>query len=64
MIATLNQEKKAVPNFIIELKKGFTIGLQMDPGLTFMFSGKYLFHQQMILDGNDTNESCFINLAS
>ena len=63
VITTPNQEKKQAPIFIIELKKGFTIGLQMDPGLTFMFSGKYLLHRQMILDGNSTND-CFINFAS
>ena len=36
----------------------------MDPGMTFMFSGKDLFHQQMILDMNSTNECIFFNFAS
>ena len=64
VITTPNQAKIKVPIFIFELKKGCTIGLQMNPGLTFMFSGKYLCHRQMILDGNQTNDSSFINLAS
>ena len=36
----------------------------MDPGLSFMFIGKYLYHRQMILDSNDAKERSFINLAS
>ena len=64
MITTPNQCTKNVPTFLFEIKKGYTIGLHMDPGLTFMFSGKYLFHRQMILDQKDTNDSTFINLAS
>ena len=63
MITTPNQEKKQAPIFIIELQKGYTIGLQMDSGLTFMFSGKHLLHRQMILDGTSTHDY-FINFAS
>ena len=64
VITTPNQVTNVVPIFLFEIKKGFTVGLQMDPGLTFMFSGKYLFHRQMILDQIDTTNSTFINLAS
>ena len=50
VIATPNQDTKDVPYFLFDLRKGFTVGLQMNPGLTFMLTGKYLFHRQMILD--------------
>ena len=64
IITTPNQDKNTAPIFLFEIQKGFTIGLQMDPGLSFMFSGKYLYHRQMILDSNDAKERSFINLAS
>ena len=64
VITTPSQHTNVVPISLFEIQKGFTIGLQMDPGLTFMFSGKYLFHRQMVLDQKDTNDSTFINLAS
>ena len=64
VIAVPNQKERSLPTFIIELKKGYTIGLKMDPGMTFMFSEKYLFHRQMILDMNSTNEHLFFNFAS
>ena len=64
VITTPNQGQKTVPIFLFEVQKGFTIGLQMDPGLTFMFSGKYLYHRQMLLDGKDENTTSYINLAS
>ena len=57
-------KEQSVPNFIIKLKKDYTIGLKMDPGMTFMFSGKHLFHRQMILDMNSTNECIFFNFIS
>ena len=44
--------------FIFELIKGDTIGIKMDPGVTFVFSGKYLMHIQIRL-GNICNESDF-----
>ena len=64
IITTPQQDKKCAPIFLFEIKKGFTVGLQMDPGLSFMFSGKYLYHRQMVLDRKDTNERGYINLAS
>ena len=64
VIATPNQEEEKAPIFVFELKKGYTIGLQMDPGLTLMFSGKYLWHRQMILGNNKSTKSCFIDFAS
>ena len=64
VIATPNQEEKKASIFVFELKKGYTIGLQMDPGLTLMFSGKYLWHRQMILGNNKSTKSCFIDFAS
>ena len=50
VVTVPNQKEKTVPYFIFEFKKGFTFGLQMDHGLSFLFSGQYLFHRQMILD--------------
>ena len=64
VIAVPNQKERYVPDFIIEMKKGYTIGLKMNPGMTFMFSDKYLFHRQIILDINSTNECIFFNFAS
>ena len=63
-ITTPNQNTETVPIFLFEFKKGFTIGLRMDPGLTFKFSGKYPHHRQMIPDDSGAKNSCFINLAS
>ena len=64
VITTPNQDKHTVPIFLFEIQKGFTIGLQMDPGVTFMFSGKYLYHRQMVLDVKDKESTSYINLAS
>lgn len=64
VITTPNQHTDNVPVFLFEFKKGYTLGLQMDPGLTFMFSGKYLYHRQMLPDMNDERNRCYINLAS
>ena len=59
-----NQKDQTVPYFIFELKKGFTLGLQMDHGLSFLFSGQYLFHRQMLLDAKQPKDSNFFNFAS
>ena len=48
----------------MNFKKGFTLGLQMDHGLSFLFSGQYLFHRQMILDVKQPKDSSFFNFAS
>ena len=64
IITTPNQNISTVPYFLFDIKKGFTIGLEMNPGLTFMFSGKYLYHRQMILDEHNIDKSCYINLSS
>ena len=64
VITIPNQKEKRVPYFIFELKKGFTIGLKMDHGLTFLFSGQHLFHRQMLLDEIPASESNFFNFAS
>ena len=39
VITTPNQNTDATPVFLFEFKKGFTLGLQMEPGLTFVFLG-------------------------
>ena len=36
----------------------------MDHGLSFLFSGQYLFHRQMILDVKPRKEYNFFNFAS
>ena len=50
--------------FVIELKKGHTVGIKMDPGLTFMFSGRYLMHRQSINDKGNGKENTFVNFTS
>ena len=64
VITTPNQKVTSVPYFILELRKGFTLGMEMNPGTTFMFSGKYLFHRQMILDTDSVKAKYFVNFAS
>ena len=51
-------------NFIFDLKKGQTIGLSLQPGLSFMYSGKYMTHRQSINQNHANANEVFINLAS
>ena len=59
IITIPNQKETRVTYFLIESKKGFTLSLKMDKGITFMFSGQYLFHHQILLDNNPLSESIF-----
>ena len=51
------------PVFIFELMDKYTLGVQMETGLSFIFSGKYLTHRQVIPDCN-SKDGNFINIAS
>ena len=52
-----------VANFLFELQDSLTIGIKLEPGLSFIFSGKYLTHRQAI-DDRTINHGDFVNLAS
>ena len=64
VVTVPNQKETTVPYFLFELRKGFTFGLQMDHGISFLFSRQYLFHRQMLLDVKEPNDSSFFNFAS
>ena len=49
--------------FVFELKNKYTLGIELEAGLSFIFSGKYLTHRQVLPDSN-SNEGNFINIAS
>ena len=51
-------------NFISEFKKGETLGLQLDEGICFFFSGKYLKHRQRFNENNARIGQSFISVAS
>ena len=51
-------------NFIFELRKGETIGIKLDPGVTFVFSGRYLMHRQMLNKNFKGQSNIFFNFAS
>ena len=40
------------------------IGIKLEPGMTFMFSGKYLTHRQSCNNNITTSNSTFVNIAS
>ena len=64
VITTPAQENTdVVVNFLFELQEKSTIGIQLDPGLSFIFSGKYLTHRQVI-DDRTKNNGDFVNIAS
>ena len=50
--------------FLIELEKGQTVGIKIDPGLTFMFSGRYLMHRQSMNNKGSGKKNTFFNFAS
>ena len=52
-----------VANFLFELQDSLTIGIKLEPGLSFIFSGKYSTHRQAI-DDRIINHGDFVNLAS
>ena len=41
----------------------YTFGIKLEPGLSFIFSGKYLTHRQVIPDSNSKHGN-FLNIAS
>ena len=49
--------------FCLSDKTKLTIGIQLDPGLSFIFSSKYLTHRQSI-DDKTVNDGEFVNIAS
>ena len=63
-INTPTQEKNGVTvNFLFELQNNSIFGIQLQPGLSFIFSGKYLTRRQSI-DDKTTDDGEFINIAS
>ena len=50
--------------FLIEIKKGETIGIKMCHGINFIFSGKYLSHRQAHNESTSVKNSLFVNIAS
>ena len=50
-------------NFSFQLQDKLTIGIQLEPGFTFIFSGKYLTHRQSKND-KSVNDGEFVNIAS
>ena len=57
------QEKLGDHIFIFELKNKETLGIEMAPGLSFLFSGKFLTSRQAVNENLVSNET-FINFAS
>ena len=51
-------------NFITQLMTNHNIGIKLEPGMTFLFSGKYLTHMQGYNNNITTSTSNFINIAS
>ena len=51
-------------NFILELMHHDNVGVKLDPGTTFLFSGKYLTHRQSMSDNSASPNVPFINIAS
>ena len=68
VITTPRQEtcgrKRPEYNFIFELKKGETIGLELETGISFIYSAKYLNHRQSYNENSGNASEVFINLAS
>ena len=58
-------ETKILPEHIIifELKKKDTLGIAMEHGVSFIFSGKFLTHRQALNENKVSNET-FLNFAS
>ena len=59
-----NEHNNPEYNFIFHLKKGQTIGLKMDTGLTILFFGKYLTQWQSESENMSTSNDIFINFPS
>ena len=64
VISIPEQEQTAhEPFFMFELMDKYTLGIKMEAGLSFIFSGKYLTHRQVIPDST-SKQGNFINVAS
>ena len=50
-------------NFLFQLQDKLTVGIELIPGFSFLFSGKYLTHRQSVND-KTVNDGEFINIAS
>ena len=51
-------------NFILEVLKRETIRIELEPGISFMFSGKFLTHYQASNKDTSNKEDLFTDLAS
>ena len=56
--------KNSSYNFMIQLKSKMNIGFKLEEGLSFIHSGKYLTHKQMLNENTNDKNDVFINLAS
>ena len=66
LISVPEQKDKCIGDvdFLFQLGKKHNVGIALDDGLSFIFSGKYLTHRQCCKDRQDTEERNFINIAS
>lgn len=67
IITTPNQDCSDHPheyNFIAQLMDNHNIGIKLEAGMTFMFSGKYLTHRQSCNNNITASNSTFVNIAS
>ena len=64
----VQDEKESIQpeyTFLFKLKeKSGSVGIKMDPGVTFLFSGKYLTHRQFRNVNVSSNNATFFNVAS
>ena len=51
-------------NFLFELMDRETLGIKLDPGMSFIFTGKFLTHRQSLNENKKNSKEIFINLAS
>ena len=68
IICTPSQDYSAISqseyNFLFEIKKGVTIGIKLERGVTLLYSGKYLMHRQMHNESIQGESNIFFNFAS
>ena len=51
-------------NFTFQFNPNHSIYLEMDKPITFMFSGKFLAHQQLYNSNNEVTDDTFINFGT
>ena len=51
-------------NFIAKLMPNHNIGIKLEGGMTFLFSGKYLTHRQSCNINITSSKACFFNIVS